>query len=337
MTTGMTFAEMQALANEAAEQGPDMNEVQKGGGGARLLPVGYAYGRLVEVVELGNHPQEFGGKQKDPALEVQLGFALYNTGDRQYQNDDGTPYIIRPYSFAISRNEKARAYLLFKALNWKGTKKSFAQLLGDAFLVKIEHVPKSKTDPTLVSRVDLKGFLPPLDAASQMPYPIPAATDDLMRLFLWSHPTKAGWDALHIAGTYDDGKSKNYTQERILGALDFMGSPLQQLLFNAGVTALPTAPSAPAQPPAAPLPPGAGYAPMTPPATQPVAPEVAPAVPLAHPAVPVAPPIAAAVVPSFPQPPGIPVSPVLPSVIPAGLTTTSPSSLPAIPVPPALP
>ena len=327
----MTFEQMQALANQAAEQAPDMTEAQKGGSGARMLPAGYAYAQLVEFVEMGNHAQEFQGKAKDPAMEVQLGFALFNTADRQYANDDGTPYIVRPYSFSISRNEKARAFLLFKALNWKGTKKHFAQLLGEKYLVKIVHEAKSKTDATLVSRIDMKGFLPPLDAASQMPYPIPDCPVNLYRLFLWSHPTKEGWDALYVDGKYDDGHSKNFVQEKIMAALDFMGSPLQQLLFSTGIPSLPsTAPAAPVAAPVAPLPPGAGYAPMTPPASAPVAPAVAPVAPLA-PTPPTAP-VIAAVAPV--QAPVAPVGPVIPTVPTPAVT---PIAVPTFPSSPVLP
>jgi hypothetical protein len=346
--------ELLALANEAAAEGPNMNEAVKGGS-TRLLPAGYAFARLVEVVELGNHAQEFQGQKKDPAPEIQLGFALYNTADRVYQNDDGTPYIIRPYSFALSQNDKARAFLLFKSLNWKGTATSFGQMLGQAFLAKIVHEAKSKTDATIVSRLDLKGFLPPLDAASGMPYPVPEADISLMRLFLWARPTKAAWDALYVEGQYEgkDGKpaqSKNRVQETIMSALNFAGSPIQQLLMASGIQSLPTAPAGAVLPSA--LPPGAGYSapPATPPAAAPVAPAlpnvgaavpagpsapvvaatpqnvtaavapVAPAVgvgsvPLA-PTAPVAP--VAAVAPLSPQVPVMPVSPVMPSVIPAG-------------------
>ena len=127
------LAALQALAaQDVAESGIDLNEAVKGGGGGRLLPEGYAFGRLVEYIEFGNQPQEFQGQAKDPALEFTLGFALTGQG---YQNDDGTPYVVRTYNTALSRNEKARAFKLFKALNWKGTAKSFALLLGDTFLV----------------------------------------------------------------------------------------------------------------------------------------------------------------------------------------------------------
>lgn len=228
--------QIRAQAALAAQSGPDMNEATKGGGGGRLLPAGYAFGRLVEYVEFGMQPQEFNGQAKQPALEVQVGFALWGEG---YQEEDGSPYVIRPYSFAISRNEKARAFKLFRALNWKGTATHFAQLIGEAFLVKIVHVPKSKADKTLVSRVDLEGFLPPLDPVTKAPYPIPEAADELYRLFLWEHPTIEGWDSLFIEGTRDDGTSKNFVQERVLGAVDYEGSPLQQLLGGAAGLTLP--------------------------------------------------------------------------------------------------
>ena len=139
------LAALQALAaQDVAESGIDLNEAVKGGGGGRLLPEGYAFGRLVEYIEFGNQPQEFQGQAKAPALEFTIGFALTGQG---YQNDDGTPYIVRTYNTALSRNEKSRAFKMFKALNWKGTAKSFAQLLGETFLVKIKQVPKSKTIP----------------------------------------------------------------------------------------------------------------------------------------------------------------------------------------------
>ena len=320
------LAALQALAaQDVAESGIDMNEAVRGGGGGRLLPEGYAFGRLVEYIEFGNQPQEFQGQAKDPALEFTLGFALTGQG---YQNDDGTPYVVRTYNTALSRNEKARAFKLFKALNWKGTAKSFAQLLGETFLVKIKQVPKSKTDPKIVSRIDLDGFLPPLDPVTRQPYPIAEAPDEMYRLFLWSRPTKEAWDSLYIEGEYE-GKSRNRIQEQILAALDFQGSPLQQLLMASGVTALPTA--APATPVAAPVAAAPAAVAPTPapvaavaPAAVPVAPAAPVAAPLAVPAAVATPaPVAVALVaapvgvqvPAMPAAPipAVPSSPVLPA------------------------
>lgn len=276
-----TLQELLAQANDYAELSDDMNEAQKGGGG-RLLPAGYAFGRLVEYIELGMQAQEYNGQPKDPALEVQVGFALTGEG---YQNDDGTPSIIRPFSFALSRNEKAKAFKLFKALNWQGTAKHFGQLLGQAFLVKIVHVQNK--DKKTVSRIDLDGFLPPIDPVSKQPYPIAPARDEDLRLFLWSSPTLDAWNSLYVEGTWDDDKSKNRTQETILAAMDFAGSPLEMLLKGTGIApaAVPAVPNT--QAPAAPVAPAVAPA-------MPAAAPVAPAMP-AMPAMPVAPPTPPAV------------------------------------------
>ena len=239
-----TLAELQALAAQAVEEsGVDLNEAVKGGSGGRLLPVGYAFGRLVEYIELGNQPQEFAGKAKDPALEFTLGFALTGTAPNgeTYHLPDGTPAVVRTYNTAMSRDDRSRAFKLFKALNWKGTAKGYAQLIGEPILVKIVHVPKSKTDPAIVSRIDLAGFLPPLDPVTQSPYPIPAAPDDLYRMFLWNMPTKEAWDSLYIDGEFE-GKSRNRIQETVLAALDFQGSALQTLLGGTATLALPSSP-----------------------------------------------------------------------------------------------
>ena len=313
------LAALQALAaQDVAESGIDLNEAVKGGGGGRLLPEGYAFGRLVEYIEFGNQPQEFQGQAKDPALEFTLGFALTGQG---YQNDDGTPYVVRTYNTALSRNEKARAFKLFKALNWKGTAKSFAQLLGETFLVKIKQVPKSKTDPKIVSRIDLDGFLPPLDPVTRQPYPVAEAPDDMYRLFLWSRPTKEAWDSLYVEGEYE-GKSKNRIQEQILAALDFQGSPLQQLLMQSGVTALPTA--APATPVAAPV--AAAPAAVAPtPAPAAVAAPAVPAAPLAVPAA-ASPAVASVAAPSA----SAPATPATVAVAPA--PTHVGVQVPAMPV-----
>ena len=317
------LAALQALAEQAvAESGIDLNEAVKGGGGGRLLPEGYAFGRLVEYIEFGNQPQEFQGQAKDPAMEFTLGFAL--TGDG-YQNEDGSAYVVRTYNTALSRNEKSRAFKLFKALNWKGTAKSFAQLLGETFLVKIKQVPKSKTDPKIVSRIDLDGFLPPLDPVTRQPYPIAEAPDDMYRLFLWSRPTKEAWDSLYIEGEYE-GKSKNRIQEQILAALDFQGSPLQQLLMASGVTALPTA--APAVPVAAPVAAAPAAVAPTPAPVAAVAPAAVPVAPAAVPAAPLAVPAAVAT----PRPPFQAAAPV---GVPAPVMPAAP--IPAVPSSPVLP
>lgn len=229
---------LQSLVNEAVESGvmTDMT-VATSGGAARLLPEGYAFGRLIEYVEVGAQPQTFNGKPKAPAPEMRLGFALWGQG---YQEEDGSPAIVRPWDMAIGTNEKSKAFLLFKKLNYKGTAKSFAQLLGEAFLVKIIHTKPKKAGDPVRSVIDLAGFLPPFDPVTKQPYTIPAAADDLYKLFLWERPTKECWDSLFIDGVSDAGKSRNFIQNKCLSAKNFPGSPLEAMLLALGMPTLAT-------------------------------------------------------------------------------------------------
>lgn len=300
--------ELLQQANEEAEYSQDMNIATKGGGGGILYPEGVVMARLVEYIELGSHRVEYQGKLKDAAPMARLGFAIYGEG---YQQDDGTPGIIRTYEFSLSTNEKAKAFKLFKKLNYKGTAKRFSQLLSEPYLLKIVHTkPKDVTQkPRAI--IDLEGFLPPHDPVSKSLYPVPVAPDAIYRLFLWNKPTKAMWDSLYVEGTFDDGNSKNFVQERCMAATDFPGSALEALLGGgtAGIPSL-AVPSAPASVPSTPASvpsdvPFEGAVPSTM-----SAPAVVPAVP-----VPAAPAIPAAVAPAVPAP-AVPamVPPALPNV-----------------------
>jgi hypothetical protein len=327
------LAAILATADETAAVSINMTEVVNSGGPARLLPQGYAFATLVEYTEFGLQPQEFQGKAKEPAMEVQLGFALYGTdpatGETYHNVDkDGviSPTIIRLFPFALKQNDKARSFTLFAALNYEGTKTHFGQLIGKSWVVKVVHEPKSKTDPTIVSRLDQDSFLPPLDPISRTPYPIPATDPKYYRAFFWNKPTKAAWDALHIEPG-QDGKSRNFIQERIMGATDFEGSQLQVLLGGGAATlALPGAAASVANPlaiaaaaapagtsavatVATPAPATASVAPAAPVIAAPVVNPAAPAV-----AQPVAPlqPVQAAVAPVQPIAPITPVQPVTP-------------------------
>lgn len=336
MNAPMTLEQIQQMAAQAAMTGPDMTEVVKGGGGARMLPEGYAFARLVEYIEFGQQPQEFNGQPKDPAMEVQLGFALTGAAivpDPEfpddpskatrvpYNNDDGSPYIMRLFPMAMSRNEKARAFLLFKLLNWKNQYKHFGQMIGEAFLAKVvTYVPKDKTKKPS-STLDLKSFLPPLDPMSRQPYPIDPVRNEDLRVFFWDYPTIQGWDALKIDGTSEDGKSKNFIQDKIIAALDFSGSALEALLISGGKFQPPAKQVQSAAP--------AMAAPAMP--ATPTAPVTAPAAPAANPPFnpphePTAPAVQATVA----------VTPVVPAVVTAPAVQAAPA-MPSMPVMPAMP
>lgn len=314
-------AHLLAAAQAAVEAGTevDMTQATKGGG-SRLLPEGYAFGRIVEYVELGNHVVQFEGKDKDPAPQFYLGFALYGEG---YQNEDGSPYLLRTYEISQSTNEKAKAFKLFKKLNWKNTHKTFGTMLSEGFLVKIVTHTSKAANSKPRSIIDLEGFLPPIDVVSKQPYAIPEPNGDMYKLFLWNHPSMPMWDSLFVEGKYDDGKSKNWLQEKICSATNFPGSPLEILLHGAGMPSLaaPATPAVPAAPAEVPQTPSSEPVNVpwdesnatAQPAAVPATPNVpnVPAVPAGVPAVPTGVPGVPTGAPAVPNIPGVPNLPKL--------------------------
>lgn len=194
------------------------------GGGAGVMPAGYAMARMVSYIEFGKQPQEFGGKAKAPADEIKVGFKLFGGENNCYEGR-----FISTFELALSNNEKSGAKALFQKLNWKGDMKHFAQGLGRAYLVPIL-VHTNPTTKKESNRIDLKQILPPIDPVSKAMYPIPEVAVSDLRYFFFNKPTKETWDALFVEGTWDDGGSKNKVQEKILTALNFPGSALEQLL-----------------------------------------------------------------------------------------------------------
>lgn len=234
----MTMPNLNALIDAAvAVQDVDMTQESTGGGGG-LMPEGFALARLVTYVELGSQPQEFQGQKKAPAGEFKVGFKLFGGPDNCY---DGR--FISTFDTAISNNPKSGAKKLFSRLNWAGDLKHIAQALGRAYLVPIKVVTNATTKKES-NRLDVGGILPPIDPVSKSQYAVPEVTEADLTYFFFNAPTKETWDKLFVDGKWDDGKSKNRTQEKILSALDFPGSLLEQLL--AGTVLPDLTPDAPA-------------------------------------------------------------------------------------------
>lgn len=266
-----------------ATQSVDMTEESTGGGS--LMPEGYAMARMVTYVELGMHPQEFDGKAKAPAAEIKVGFKLFGGPDNCY---DGR--FISTFDLAMSNNTKSNVKKFFDKLNWDGSMRHFAQGLGRAFLVPIT-INTAKGTGKQSNRIKLDGILPPIDPVSKGEYPIPPVDATDLRYFFFDKPTKDSWDALFVEGSYDDGGSKNKVQDKIMTALNFPGSALEQLISGVvlpdpgSVGAVPATDSAPQT----------QAAPSAPEVPAPVGPAVAPVAPV-MPVAPVAP-----VIPAMPQ------------------------------------
>lgn len=254
-------------------QAVDMTETSTGGGGG-LMPEGYALARMVTYIELGVHPQEYDGKAKAPAPEVTIGFKLFGGPDNCY---DGRFISVR--DMALGNNEKSNAKKFFDKLNWAGDMRHFAQGLGKAFLLPIK-VNTAKKSGKQYNKVQVDAILPPIDPVSKSTYQVPAVTAEDLKYFFFDKPTKETWDSLFIEGTFDDGNAKNKVQEKILTALNFPGSALEQLISGVvlpdqpGAASVPATDSAPATQPQTPAVP-ADVGPATAPA-QPVMPSMPP-------------------------------------------------------------
>lgn len=226
-----TLAELKALAALAKETAVDMTEEQKGGGGGRLLPEGYTMARCSGVIEFGLQPQEYEGKPTADAEEVQLEFVLYDEG---YCNEDGTPYVVRTWPFKVSRTAQSNAFKLFKSLNWQGLHTTWTDLIGEPILLKIKHT-ENKTTKKKSSAIDTLGFLPPINPRTKKPEECPEFDEQFLRFFLWDQPTIECWNLLEIKGENDEGKSKNFIQDKLLSARNFAGSALEAMLLEGGV------------------------------------------------------------------------------------------------------
>ncbi len=235
-----------ALAAQAAEVATvDITETSTGGGERVLLDAGKYLARFAEYVEYGTQVN-FHDKNKPPRAVVRLGFAVYPfitdeaTGARSVSPD---AVFIRTSDITISNHEKAGLKKIYNKFNWKHdtTKTHVALFLGEPFLIGVLK-NKRKADATKeYNAIDTNDINPAIDPMSAQPYAVPALKDEDLRVFFWDMPTQETWDALFIDGKTDDGKSKNWLQDTMIAAVDYPGSPLEQMLT--GSLSVPAAPA----------------------------------------------------------------------------------------------
>lgn len=230
----------------------DFNNIQSGGRG--LLPAGTAFVRPVYYVEYGVQKQrEFEGVTKDPAPMFEIGFAIVGGSGlnaegkpERYVLEENKFPIIKSYEKPISLNEKSQCVNIHKALNRVGNKCTHpAQKLAESPLYQLtiaHEVPtKGKNAGKTVNRFDFRNLQPAWDTINACEVNMPALVKSDIQAFLWDLPSLGQWDSLFIDGQYDAEKdesgkikrparSKNFIQEKILGALNFEGSKIQKLL-----------------------------------------------------------------------------------------------------------
>jgi hypothetical protein len=252
----------QNLGTQAAAQGADFTKTTKGGGdGAPKVPAaGPVRLRLVGYVELGLQEVVFQGvAQEKPRFKLIFELSGKNHAPRDIDGKK-VPWLLEVEE-TLSRNEKANASKIFKALNHEGKHVHFAQMLGEAFLGEViqrkyprRSDDRSKSETWTGVAADLRAKGQPY--TMRAPKVLDPETDELkvvkvdppltpLRCFLWELADKDQWDSLFIDGTYaevkdDDGKvilperTRNVLQEKIKKATNFSGSRIEALL--SGVT-----------------------------------------------------------------------------------------------------
>ncbi len=253
------LSKVNAAATAAVEAGQDQT-VAKTGGNYTPPAAGPCRLRFIGYVEVGKQQDTFNGKPK-VSEKVLLGFEVSGPKHPPIETADGrkVPQTIWE-ELTLSINEKAHFFKLFQRMNYAGTARHMAQLLGGAYKGTIVH-RKYKTkagkegiaaelfdkaigaytiEPPRYEVVDPDTG--PTGEFKELPVQ-PAVGP--FRVFIWSHADKEQWDSLFIDGQYDaitdketgkvikPARSKNRFQLAIRGAVNFQGSLAEQ--FAAGL------------------------------------------------------------------------------------------------------
>lgn len=242
--------DFKALGAKAAASGADQTKAVAGGGDYTPPAAGPGLCRFIGYVELGKQRGMMKGKEEIKE-KVMLIFEL--TGKRHATGPDEQPHRVT-ITETYSLNEKANFYKLFNRMNYRQDVQHMAQLLGEGFKCEVIHDTwvgrdgKPRTDVTLKSD---SGYTlsPPRkeDEDSETGWvnvEVPAARSDI-RCFLWDHADLEQWGGLFIDGEYPErkdatgkvtapAKSKNTIQHKIMGAVNFVGSPIHTLLLASG-------------------------------------------------------------------------------------------------------
>lgn len=230
----------------------NMQEVAEQQGGnfeRKLLPTGKARVRFTGYIECGTQTQQaFQGKAKPPAPEVRLVFHVVGGKGKDEQGnvvdfvsqediDKGFfPRISPFFPMAIKGGERAGSTKVWAAMNYAGDANNYVDLLiqQKLYLLPIRQGTNKAGKP--INIYDLADLEEAVNPDTCEVYDAPLVPEDKIQLFLFDHPTVEQWDSIFIDGTGQDGKSKNYIQEYIQKATNFVGSPMEQLLMSGGVS-----------------------------------------------------------------------------------------------------
>lgn len=235
------------VADDIAKTEADFNETTTGGGEGRTPPPeGVARLRFTGYIEAGQHDKKgkYAGKTEDLALwTFELSGKKYEPREIEV---DGKKLTI-PYRITIrtnkSQNEKAAYSKLFKRMNHDGKASHPVQLLGQAFLGTVSHFKFTGGDGKEVVIANFRDdqgnltvrppFIESTDDEGEVvlkSIKVPEPTDPI-RCFVWSADEKylgEMWESIRVES------DKQYLQDEIKRARNFVGSPIYEYLQSQG-------------------------------------------------------------------------------------------------------
>ncbi|SEN68400.1 hypothetical protein SAMN05216227_102057 [Pseudorhodobacter antarcticus] len=221
-------------------------------------PAGWTPARFVGYVEVGKRKQKpFQGKPKADCMEVRMYFELNGPKHRREIEVDGVKRTVtnmQSIKMALKVGDKASFSKLMKKMVYgREGIKHMASMLGQGFLIKIEHNTVAKTEDkperTFANMKDADGnwlIGPPTITDPMTEVVTNVAVPEIsvpIKLLLLKNPTKEQWESIFIDGTrtvkdakgVETEQSKNWLQEDIVqNMVGFEGSALQTLVSGVG-------------------------------------------------------------------------------------------------------
>lgn len=234
------LARIKALAAAAKATGPDLTKESTGGGDFKLPDEGVCRLRFVGYREIGIHTTEW-NKVKKTKPRAWFEFEVSGPKHPPIVTGDGRtlPQTIR-FKEVIGQHAKNGYMKLFKKMTADTPDATnFVELLGNAYRGKIIHSEKKEGKRQYANLKDDAGYTitstkyEDPDSGELREVQVAPVLGEISA-FLWEYSDLSDWDALYVDGTYDDGASKNSKQNEIKRAENWVGSPVYDLLIEAG-------------------------------------------------------------------------------------------------------
>lgn len=259
---------LDAIVEQAAHESVDMSEASKGGGGATPPSAGTCIATLVGYIEKGTRIKKGYKGAADKKVRKATWIIELAGGSNPHTKTEGDNPVTIAKRININTwlpaagkapNAKSGFYKVFSAFNADKSAKIPAQCLGRhvKVIVSVEEFTNEagevikygsvgnaqdgfRISPAQIDLTDDAGM--PTGQVKLIPAP-PVISS--IRCFLWDYANQGMWDSLFIEGEYEaveakDGqaarpaKSKNVIQEEIKTALDWVGSPMYNILTAGG-------------------------------------------------------------------------------------------------------